>query len=578
MSRSNTSSTSVATPTSSPSKPFQPPGSFPQVYGNMPSGGFDTEWQDYYLVTDGLPSITFPLPRNFAGNIPTGPMVYQSQTSITQNIVSWTGLVDLIYVDQPVGVGFSTSESDGYINDEDDMGADFVGFLSNLVKIFPSLATRPLILAGEDYAGVYIPYIAKAIWSSSSPPVKLSKVAIGNGLLDTTISPHLSTISILESYPQLINYNQDIFQSFVTQQHQCGFDLNLTYPQQDPLLVFETPSRRSSFWKSAPASLNSSTTTLDRRSSHHAAFPDKRQSSSFIPSSTSNSYGCSLFDEMIDYARNFSSPWTSGAFDLFDVSNVLKAQPIFDLGPYFNSFQVRNALHAPSSKNWVSTSVYPFGSTTNICEKINYTTIFFADFVANASSQNVEIVLYSGGSNAIAHHTGLEILIQNTIFGGIRGFTRKPSTPWTDDNGNIAGIVHQERGVVYALFDGVGHMIPNFKPDSALVFFRDFIINSNATGSITTDTKGDPTALGGENANLADDVPRVETELFVGTSATQGTVFAEPATVSAWASFLATAKPVATSAMSSVPKLVPPTVLFFGAPSTLFVLILSFLT
>lgn len=149
---------------------------------------------------------------------------------------------------------------------------------------------------------------------------------------------------------------------------------------------------------------------------------------------------------------------------------------------------------------------------------------------------------------------------------------------------------------MYALFDGVGHMIPNFKPDSvgsvysllcgeldplivqqALVFFRDFIINSNATGSITTDTKGNPTALGGENADLADDVPRVETELFVGTSATQGTVFAEPATVSAWASFLATAKPVATSAMSSVPKLVPPTVLFFGAPSTLFVLILSFL-
>lgn len=46
MSRSNTSSTSVATPTPSPSKPFQPPGSFPQVYGNMSSGGFDTEWQD----------------------------------------------------------------------------------------------------------------------------------------------------------------------------------------------------------------------------------------------------------------------------------------------------------------------------------------------------------------------------------------------------------------------------------------------------------------------------------------------------------------------------------------------------
>lgn len=31
-----------------------------------------------------------------------------------------------------------------------------VGFLSNLVKVFPSLATRPLYLTGESYAGRYI--------------------------------------------------------------------------------------------------------------------------------------------------------------------------------------------------------------------------------------------------------------------------------------------------------------------------------------------------------------------------------------------------------------------------------------
>lgn len=60
--------------------------------------------------------------------------------------------------------------------DEDEMGRDFVsssaplsslfcrlnailvqmGFLENLVKVFPSLATRPLYLTGESYAGTYI--------------------------------------------------------------------------------------------------------------------------------------------------------------------------------------------------------------------------------------------------------------------------------------------------------------------------------------------------------------------------------------------------------------------------------------
>lgn len=74
-----------------------------------------------------------------------------------------------------------------------------VGFLSNIVKIFPSLATRPLYLMGESYAGTYIvralfptsahltrchqPYITKTIFSITNPPVTLKKIAIGDGTL-----------------------------------------------------------------------------------------------------------------------------------------------------------------------------------------------------------------------------------------------------------------------------------------------------------------------------------------------------------------------------------------------------------
>lgn len=53
---------------------------------------------------------------------------------------------------------------------------------------------------------------------------------------------------------------------------------------------------------------------------------------------------------------------------------------------------------------------------------------------------------------------------QNTTFGGTRGFTRKPSTPWVDDNGNVAGIVHQESGILYAIFDNVGSFTPYTNP------------------------------------------------------------------------------------------------------------------
>lgn len=35
-----------------------------------------------------------------------------------------------------------------------------MGFLENLVKVFPNLASRPLYLTGESYAGTYIVSVA----------------------------------------------------------------------------------------------------------------------------------------------------------------------------------------------------------------------------------------------------------------------------------------------------------------------------------------------------------------------------------------------------------------------------------
>ena len=105
---------------------------------------------------------------------------------------------------------------------------------------------------------------------------------------------------------------------------------------------------------------------------------------------------------------------------------------------------------------------------------------FMSELASNASAHGVGIVLYSGNNDALIAHLGTEgmviaillvanlmlraVLIQNTTFGGIQGFTRKPSTPWTDDDGKFAGIVHQERNWTYALFYGAGHLVPTSVP------------------------------------------------------------------------------------------------------------------
>ncbi|KAH9050289.1 alpha/beta-hydrolase [Lactarius hengduanensis] len=569
------SSSALPTSTSAPVipnlTPGQLPNSFPQNTTVTSGINFDTSWQEFYRVTQGLPNITFPLGNNYAGNLPVqrsghpnntlffwgfenrvgsltmpagqiqlspwliwlgggkgpgssglftsmianGPMLLHRDLTISQNPNSLSNLMDTIWVDQPVGTGFSTADSTGYAKDENDVASDFIGFLSNLVKIFPSLATRPLYLAGEDYAGVYISYISKALLATSSPPVILQKIVIGNGLLyDVSQSTNIATTSIIGSFPQLIKFDQGVFDSFQSKAHLCGYDVNLTYPQQSPLPYIESTRRVSSLWSSV-ASRAQKTGLLKRRS--------KRDIS--LNNQLDPYYGCSIFDEAVDYAANFSSPWSTGIFDLFDVSDALSPPPSIDGGIYFNA-SATNFFGDPS----------PPPAT------------FFDDLVSTATSKNVEIVLYSSGNNAIAHHRSLEILIQNTTFGGTRGFTRKPSTPWVDDSGNVAGIIHQERGILYALFDSVGSFTPHANPTAAHTFFRQYVLNSNTTGSITVDSNNKLTVFGGEDPNVAADAPRVASKIFLGAGATQSTLVAPSATVAAWKNFL---KDVSTRASTS---------------------------
>ena len=67
--------------------------------------------------------------------------------------------------------------------------------------------------------------------------------------------------------------------------------------------------------------------------------------------------------------------------------------------------------------------------------------------------------------------TEFPVTIQNFTFGGIRGFTMRPSTPFSDSDGNFAGIIHSERNVTYALFKDAGHGPAWYKPNAVSVVY-----------------------------------------------------------------------------------------------------------
>ncbi|KAK7690975.1 hypothetical protein QCA50_006078 [Cerrena zonata] len=417
------------------------PNTWPQDYPGKPSGDFSPEWQNYFEVKDPLPNVTVPLTRSFAGSIPVnraghpndtlffwafekqngsltvpanktnlepwviwlqggpgssgmlgfteenGPLRIQPDSSFVANNFSWNVLADTFWIDQPVGTGWSTADSTGYVADEDQTGEDFLGFLSNVVKVFPSLATRPLYLTGESYAGTYIPYITKHIFSTPNPPVKLRKIAIGDGSLGSLATiRELPTLNIIETNPQLINYDPDVFNYFKEQEHLCGFDLNLTYPQTGgnfPTLLIQSGSSQSSAeslllesesryaglsWKGRIAKKflekqTEGSVPLERR---HQKREEWKRDLSGRPNGTIDPfYGCDLFDEMVDYALNFSFPWTNGGFDVYDIPDGTNPEPPANARPFFNDDRTRAAIHAPTSKNWSSSFSYPFGNVHN---------------------------------------------------------------------------------------------------------------------------------------------------------------------------------------------------------------------
>ncbi|KAJ6555135.1 hypothetical protein DFH09DRAFT_1493258, partial [Mycena vulgaris] len=124
---------------------------------------------------------------------------------------------------------------------------------------------------------------------------------------------------------------------------------------------------------------------------------------------------------------------------------------------------------------------------------------FLSELAANASAHGVGIIFYSGNDDSLVGHRGTEVVIQNMTFGSVQGLTRQPSTPFTDDQGNFTGIIHQERGLTYALFQNAGHLVPQSVPGAAFSFVRDFVVGSKTTGLVENNAG---TVNGGEDSNL----------------------------------------------------------------------------
>jgi carboxypeptidase C (cathepsin A) len=112
--------------------------------------------------------------------------------TLSLNPYSWNSFANLLYIDQPVGTGFSYADTPlDYALSEKTVANDMYTFMQDFFTLHPQYKNLGFYLMGESYAGHYVPAIATRFLQGNQNneglPIDLKAIAIGNGFVDPLI-------------------------------------------------------------------------------------------------------------------------------------------------------------------------------------------------------------------------------------------------------------------------------------------------------------------------------------------------------------------------------------------------------
>ncbi|GFQ01188.1 serine carboxypeptidase-like 45 [Phtheirospermum japonicum] len=110
-----------------------------------------------------------------------GPFRPSTNNVLLKNRFSWNTEANILYLESPIGVGFSYSANSSFYNAQDNSV-----FLKKWFLKFPQYKDRSLYIAGESYAGHYIPQLAELMLqlNKKEKMFNLKGLALGNPVLE----------------------------------------------------------------------------------------------------------------------------------------------------------------------------------------------------------------------------------------------------------------------------------------------------------------------------------------------------------------------------------------------------------
>ncbi|CAN0909279.1 Serine carboxypeptidase-like 27 [Linum grandiflorum] len=341
--------------------------------------------------------------------------------SLYLNAYSWNKLANLLFLESPAGVGFSYSNTtaDYYKAGDKSTAADSYTFLVNWFERFPQYKHREFYIAGESYAGHYVPQLSQVIYEKNigvkNPAINFKGFMVGNAVTD--------------DYHDYIG----TFEYWWTH----GLISDSTYK-----ILRDTCDKGSSQHPSADCTKALRTAELEQGNIDPYSIFTKPCSS------------------VASLKRNLRGhyPWMSRAYD--PCTERYSKQ-------YFNLPEVQKALHA---------NVTGLPYTWETCSDI--VGVYWADsplsmlpIYKQLIAAGVRIWVFSGDTDSVVPVTATRYSIDALKLPTITNWY-----PWYD-NGRVGGWSQVYKGLTFVTVTGAGHEVPLHRPRQAFILFRSFLEN-----------------------------------------------------------------------------------------------------
>ncbi|TKX27404.1 serine carboxypeptidase-like protein 1 [Elsinoe australis] len=377
-----------------------------------------------------------------------GPFTWEAGTiAPTQNAYSWNNLTNMLWVEQPVGVGFSQGVPN--ITNEVELGLEFIGFYKSFVDTFDTHGWD-VYLTGESYAGYYVPYIADAyITANDTDYYNLKGIAINDPIIGDRTNQQQTVIPGYAAYWQNLLYlNESFIERFTAKAQECGYldymDKYFTFPPPGPLPLLPDPY----------ASENAT---------------------------------CDVFDDAFSAILEVNP-----CFNIYHITDmcphpwsVLGGVNVGDYIPpgevvYFNRSDVQKAINAPVGTNWQQcTDTNVFGNGSNNRSASDTSAGPATDGVLQRVIEYTNnTIIGSGDLDMLLSTNGTLLAIQNMTWNGLQGLQEYPGTPFYTpyhpeyNGGSLAGAGYLgsygvERGLTFYRVQLAGHELPGYAPGAA---------------------------------------------------------------------------------------------------------------